>query len=31
MRGSDDYSDDDCTDAVQITKLPDGTEVHRPH
>ena len=27
---NDDYGDEDCTDAVQITKLPDGTEVHRP-
>ncbi len=29
-RRSDDYAGEDCTDAVQITKLPDGSEVRRP-
>lgn len=27
---SDDYAGRDCSEAVQITKLPDGSEVHRP-
>lgn len=27
---NDDYAGEDCTDAVQITKLPDGSEVRRP-
>ena len=27
---SDDYAGRDCSEAVQITRLPDGSEVHRP-
>jgi hypothetical protein len=29
-RSNDDYAGRDCTDAVQITRLPDGTEIRRP-
>lgn len=29
-RSNDDYAGRDCEDAVQITRLPDGTEIRRP-